>query len=64
MSCEKCYEIQEANRHGDKIAFLRIDNANVIIGACDLHFNMLRQQLGQAYITENSVVYRMVNKED
>ena len=46
MSCANCERIQEQNRQGCNTAYIRIGAANVLIGACDYHFNMLRQQVG------------------
>jgi len=42
MVCEDCNEIQRLNALGKKCAFLRIGIGDVLIGACDLHFNLIR----------------------
>jgi hypothetical protein len=46
MSCKACGKIQQANKRDDKRAYIRIGNAIVLIGACDKHFNQLRQMIG------------------
>lgn len=46
MSCHDCYRIQDENTRGMNMAYIRVDRSNVLIGACDLHFNMLRRRLG------------------
>jgi hypothetical protein len=46
MSCKKCKKVQEENLKGKNIAYIRIGSANVTVGACDGHFNMLQRQLG------------------
>lgn len=45
MSCEFCDKIQEENAKGHQLGFLRVGAANVLIGACDKHFNELRNRL-------------------
>lgn len=54
MSCEDCEKRQKENVKGKNLAYLRVGNANVLIGACDKHFNELRQQMG----LDNGVVYK------
>lgn len=49
MSCEECEEIQKNNKQNKDMAYLRIGNSNVLIGACDKHFNELRIELGYEY---------------
>jgi hypothetical protein len=55
MSCNDCEDVQKLNKEGKCLAFLRIGNANVLIGACDKHFNELRRQLGIIYDKSSSV---------
>ena len=62
MSCKACEEIQELNKRGDKCAYLRVGNANVLIGACDKHFNMLREQIG-LHPQIDATVHRVINTE-
>lgn len=57
MSCKECDRIQELNKEGKSCAYLRIDGASILIGACDKHFNRLREQLGHD-IGVNEVVFR------
>ena len=57
MSCEDCERVQEENKSGNDCAYLRVGNSNLLIGACDKHFNELKKKLGY----ENDTVYR-VNK--
>lgn len=45
MSCSKCEEIQEANQRGELLGFLRVGRANVLIGACNEHFNDIRRAM-------------------
>jgi hypothetical protein len=33
------------NRQGKELAFLRVDTGNVLIGACDKHFHIIRNAL-------------------
>ncbi|MCK5604123.1 hypothetical protein KAR91_19705 [Candidatus Pacearchaeota archaeon] len=58
MSCEACTQIQTENRDGNKMVFIRIGNGNVMVGACDRHFNELRQMMGIDVNLDESV-YRM-----
>lgn len=58
MSCEECDRIQELNKKGKDLAYLRINSSNVLIGACDKHFNMLKQQLGHN-IELHHIVHRV-----
>lgn len=46
MSCKDCETIQEMNLEVKGVAYLRIDTSNVVVGACDYHFNTLRKVLG------------------
>ena len=46
MSCEDCESMQEMNMKGINTAYIRIGNSNIMIGACDKHFNKLQEQLG------------------
>lgn len=55
MGCEDCDRIQEENLKEKNIAYIRIGAANVQIGACDKHFNELRERLGIA----STVVHRI-----
>lgn len=57
MSCIDCELIQKLNTRGKKLAYYRFSNANVLIGACDKHFN---QMFGKS---ENQTVYRVDNNE-
>ena len=43
ISCNDCNKIQKDNLKGINCAYYRVGNGNVLIGACDKHFNMLRQ---------------------
>ncbi len=45
MSCEECDKIQELNKEDKECAYIRIGNGNVLIGACDKHFNEMRKEL-------------------
>ena len=47
MSCVECSKIQELNKQGQSEAYMRVGAANVLIGACDKHFNELRQMMGK-----------------
>lgn len=49
MVCNKCKEIQAQNLKGKSCAYLRVGNANVLIGACDEHFNKLRDRYCGVY---------------
>lgn len=60
MSCKDCDKIQEENKQGRNRAYIRIEAANVLIGACDKHFNILRRNMGQV-IAEDTTVYRLVD---
>jgi hypothetical protein len=42
MTCDKCEEVQAQNAKGRNCAFIGVGKANVLIGACDEHFNELR----------------------
>ncbi len=46
MSCQKCKEIEKQNMQGKNLAFIRVGNANVLVCACDYHFNHLRMMMG------------------
>jgi len=46
MSCKECDKIQELNKKDEKLAYLRIGIGNVLIGACDKHFNEIRKKIG------------------
>jgi len=50
MSCDECDKIQELNIKGKSIGLIRFGNkeigyGNIQIGACDKHFNLIRQKL-------------------
>jgi len=45
MSCKECDEIQELNKKDEKLAYLRVGTGDVLIGACDKHFNELRKKM-------------------
>lgn len=57
MSCEDCDKIQRENKEGHNVAYLRVGTGNVVIGACDFHFNELRRNLRLP--TADTVVLRM-----
>jgi len=46
MSCKDCDKIQEENLKGKNIGYIRVGNADVLVGACDKHFNELQRQIG------------------
>jgi len=52
MGCEVCDAIFEKNMQRKDMAFTRVGNGTVLIGACDKHFNQL---VGRS---ESSIVYR------
>lgn len=60
MTCIECEKIQEDNRNGKNLAYIRIGKANVLIGACDEHFNLLRIYMG--LIPSNSDSKATVNR--
>jgi len=45
MSCEECDKIQELNKKDEKLAYLRIGTGDILIGACDKHFDELRKRM-------------------
>lgn len=55
MSCQDCERIQQENKQGKNCAFLRVGNGNVLVGACDKHFNQLRAQMGLMVETDAPV---------
>ena len=61
MSCEECERIQELNLKSKKCAYLRVDIASVLIGACDEHFAILRSALLQMEGLEDrgGTIYRV-----
>ena len=59
MTCNECERIQKENLEGKNLAYLRIGKSNVLIGACDQHFNELRAMIG----LKKRVVVRLNQKE-
>jgi hypothetical protein len=58
MTCKECEEIENQNMQGKNKAYLRVGNANVLICACDYHFNILRNNLG-LQIPSDAPVHRL-----
>jgi hypothetical protein len=42
MSCPRCDDVQHLQKQGRQCIYLRIGNAEVLIGACFEHFQELR----------------------
>jgi hypothetical protein len=61
VSCEECEKIQELNRIGKELAFFRVGNGNVLVGACDKHFHMIRNAV-MGSDESNRPVIRMIDE--
>jgi len=57
MSCKECSKVQKENREGKNLAYLRVNYADVLIGACNKHFIELKEKMG--ILDFPSVVYRI-----
>lgn len=62
MSCEDCKKIKEQNLKGENRAYLQVGTGNVLVCACDRHFNQLRMMTGMD-VGYNSPVDRIEQEE-
>jgi hypothetical protein len=64
MSCEECNKVQIENRKGINLAFIRVGAADVLVSACDKHFNELRDKIGIKHKTDVFRVKNMNNMDE
>jgi len=46
MTCKNCEKIQELNRQGKALAYIRGGRGDILVCACDVCFNSLRAKMG------------------
>lgn len=59
MTCKDCRATQAENRQGRNMAYLAVIGSNVLIGACDKHFNLIRHVMGMKAVTDQEPVKRL-----